>query len=190
MTLIKTSILSQRVKKTASNARALFQKTEHGILLTKPESWLPDLLLNAACSRAAEYWISPHPGMIRGHWRLSHSPKSHWRLQDSDFQGSVNFSSPCLILTVKITCAVFFLWQTFLWLQSRRSKCWLTLVATWARSVYWALHLYQNLFCCFYLLEVPLDIPVLGGSCSIFTWEHFMGQSELHKLFCSPVPDI
>lgn len=66
--------------------------------------------------RAHEYWMSPHPGMIKDHGSCSHSPKSHWWLQDSDFRGLVNVSSPKLILTVKIVypgCCFFSLWQMF-----------------------------------------------------------------------------
>lgn len=168
-----------------------FQKTEHGILLTKPESWLPDhQLLNAACSRAAEYWISPHPGMIRGHWRLSHSPKSHWRLQDSDFRGSVNFSSPYLILTVKITCAVF--------LPCDKHSCdfspggpnagspWWQLERG---SVYWALHLTRTCFVVFIFLS-SIRHSSAGWELQYFYMGTFYGTIWAHKLFCSPVPDI
>lgn len=43
------------------------------------------------------------------------------------------------------------------------------------------------LFCS---LCAPSDIPVMGGGWSIFTWEHFMGQSELVNLSALPASDL
>lgn len=65
------------------------QKWEHAGLPRRPGASFSIANCSTQARGAAGGWISPRPGLIRGHGRLSHSPQSHRQLQDSDFRGSV-----------------------------------------------------------------------------------------------------
>lgn len=77
VTISKDTMLNWR-KWRASNAGPLFPDRRAQRSFHKAASQLAHHQLhNASYCRTTAYCISLHPGMIKGHRRLSHSPKSH-----------------------------------------------------------------------------------------------------------------
>lgn len=126
--------------------------------------------------------------MIKGHRRCSHSPKSHWWLQDSDFGGLVNFSSPKLILTVKIAYPVFFPVTNVLPSLITSAQAIQVPVYTGGnfRRVCWPGSISGRV--CFVVLISLCSIRHSSGRWGLehFYMEAFYGTMWVHKSFCSP----